>query len=84
MTDLSSKIRRDGLTMALAVAGVLLVVVMGFGIIVGSIRVLLPAVYPIFPDTDPTMLAAIVGFGPALVYGVVVAVVIRKRVVRRE
>jgi hypothetical protein len=84
MTDLASKIRRDGSTMALAVVGVLLVVAVGFGIIVGSIRVLLPAVYPVFPDTDPTMLAAVVGFGPALVYGVVVAVLIRRRVVRRN
>jgi hypothetical protein len=83
MTDLSAKIRRDGSSMALAVAGVLLVVVVGVGIIVGSIRLLLPAVYPIFPDADPTTLAAAVGFGPALVYGVVVAVVIRRRVVRR-
>lgn len=83
MTDLSSTVRRDGPTMALAVAGVLLVVAVGFGIIVGSIRILLPVVYPVFPDTDPTMLAAVVGFGPALVYGVVVAAVIRTRVVRR-
>lgn len=69
--------------MALAAAGVLLVVAVGFGIIVGSIRVLLPAVYPVFPDTDPTILAPIVGFGPALVYGVVVAVAIRRYVVTR-
>jgi hypothetical protein len=83
MTDLSRKIRRDGTSMALAAAGVLLVVAVGFAIIVGSMRVLLPTVYPAFPDTDPTMLAAVVGFGPALVYGVVVAYVIRQRVVRR-
>jgi hypothetical protein len=84
MTDLRSKVRRDGPSMALAATAVLLVVAVGFGLILGSIRVLLPAVYPVFPDIDPTVLAAVVGFGPALVYGVVVAVVIRRRVVRRD
>lgn len=83
MTDPLSSIRRDAPSMVIAVVGVLVVVVVGFGVIVGSIRVLLPAVYPVFPDTDPTTLAAVVGFGPALVYGVVVAVAIRRRVVRR-
>ncbi|WP_157573442.1 hypothetical protein [Haloplanus natans] len=83
MTDLASKIRRDGSSMAFAVVGVLVVVAVGFGIIVGSIRLLLPAAYPVLPGTDPTMLAAAVGFGPALVYGVVVAVAIRRYVVKR-
>jgi len=83
VTDPLASIRRDAPTMALAIVGVLLVVAVGFVIIVGSIRVLLPAVYPVFPDTDPTTLAAVVGFGPALVYGVVVAVAIRRYVVKR-
>jgi hypothetical protein len=84
VTDPLSSIRRDAPKMALVVVGVLLVVVVGFGIIVGSIRVLLPAVSPVFPDTDPTTLAAVVGFGPALVYGVVVAVTIRRYVVESD
>ena len=70
--------------MILAIFGVLLVVAVGFGIFVGSIRILLPAVYPRVPDADPTLVAAIVGFGPAAVYGIGVAVLVRRFVVSRD
>lgn len=69
--------------MALAVAGVLVVVAVGFGVFVASIRVLLPAVYP-YVSADPTLVAAVVGFGPAALYGVVVAVLVRRRFVGGE
>jgi len=67
--------------MALAVGGVLLVVAFGFGVFVASIRLLLPAVYPYVSGADPTLVAAVVGFGPAAVYGIVVAVLVRRRIV---
>jgi len=70
--------------MALAAVGVLLVVAVGFGVFVVSIRVLLPAVYPRVGGADPTLVAAVVGFGPAAIYGVVVAVLIHRFVVKRE
>ncbi|WP_299332443.1 hypothetical protein [Haloplanus sp.] len=81
MTDLLAKIKRDGPAMALAAVGVLAVVTVGIGIFVASIRVLLPATYSLFPGIDPTTLAAAVGFGPAAVYGITVAVLIRRYVV---
>lgn len=84
MTDLFTKIGRDGSTMALAVLGVLFVVAVGFGIFIVSIRVLLPTVYPFLPATDPTLAATVVGFGPAAVYGVVVAVLVHRWVVKRD
>jgi hypothetical protein len=81
VTDLRSKVRRDGPTMALAAVGVSLVVAVGFGVFVASIRLLLPAVYSRVPGADPTLVAAVVGFGPAAVYGVAVAVLVHRRVV---
>jgi len=84
MTDLRSKIRSDGPTMALAALGVVVVVAVGFGVFVASIRVLLPAVYDVTPDADPSLVAAVVGFGPAAVYGVGVAVLVRRLIVGGE
>jgi hypothetical protein len=84
MTDLVPKIKREGPTMALAAVGVLVVVAVGLGIFVASIRVLLPAAYSMAPGTDPNALAAAVGFGPTAVYGITVAVLIRRYVVRGD
>ncbi|WP_338741161.1 hypothetical protein [Haloplanus salilacus] len=81
MTDVLAKIRRDGPTMALAALGVVVVVAVGFGVFVASIRLLLPAVYSLVPGTDPSLVAAVVGFGPAAVYGVTVATLLRRFVV---
>jgi hypothetical protein len=84
MTDSLASIRADGARMALAVVGVLAVVVVGFGVVVGSIRLLLPVVYPLVPSADPTVVAAAVGFTPAAVYGVAVAAVLRRWLVTEE
>ena len=70
--------------MGLAAVGVLAIVAVGFGIFLVSVRVLLPAVYPAVPDADPSFVAAVVGFVPATVYGVAVAVLIKRRVVDRN
>ena len=67
--------------MALAVVGVLFVVAVGFGLFVVSINVLLPAVYPRVGGADPTLVASVVGFGPTAIYGLVVAVLVRRYVV---
>jgi hypothetical protein len=84
MTDLSQKIRRDAPSMALAVLSVLVVVAVGFGIFVVSIRLLLPAVYPHVSTADPTLVAAVVGLGPAAAYGIAVAVLVHRFVVKRD
>jgi hypothetical protein len=84
VSDLVDKVREEGATMGLAVVGVLAVVAVGFGVFLASVRFLLPTVYPAVPDADPSFVAAVVGFGPAAVYGVAVAVVIKRRVVDRN
>jgi hypothetical protein len=84
MTDLLASVRADGARIALAAVGVLAVVVVGFVIVVGSIRLLLPVVYPLVPAADPTVVAAAVGFTPAALYGVGVAVVLRRWLVANE
>jgi tetrahydromethanopterin S-methyltransferase subunit C len=84
VSDLADKVREEGATMGLAVVGVLAVVAVGFGIFLVSVRVLLPAVYPAVPDADPSFVAAVVGFVPATVYGVAVAVLIKRRIVDRN
>jgi hypothetical protein len=83
MTGPLEQIRQDGPAMALAVVGILVVVALAYGIFLGSVRILLPVVYPLVPSADPTVVAALVGFVPAALYGVVVAAVIRRRLLTR-
>jgi len=79
MMDPLERVGGDRSAKVLAVVGVLLVVALGYGIFLGSVRVLLPIVYPLVPSADPTVVALVVGFGPAALYAVVVAAVIRRR-----
>lgn len=69
--------------MALAVVAILAVVAVGYGVFLGSIRLLFPVVYSAVPATDPTAVATGVGIVPATIYGVAMAVLIKRRIVDR-